>query len=131
MIEWLIQNKVIVQNALKSGISVTDSDIYTQAKNQFDIINNVNKYFNEMALQTYGINEDTYIRNVLMPIMKEYDIIAIFQLQYLSKNNVNSNDLARTQGDGSSVLTSPRKYAIILARCELRTQRANARKRST
>jgi len=50
-----------------------------------------------MALQTYGMNEDTYIRNVLMPIMKEYDIITMFQLQYLSKNNVNSKDLAKSK----------------------------------
>ena len=86
-LEWLITNKVIIQNALEREISVSDDELYTQAKIQYDIINKSNQYLNKMSLKAYGMNKDTYIRNVLMPIMKEYDLVAMYENLYMSENH--------------------------------------------
>ena len=91
-LKWLIQNKVIIHNALKTDLS-SDEEYYIQAKNQFDIINNSNKYFIEMAKATYKMDEEAYIRNILMPVMKEYNIIAKFETRYIKENNIDSNNL--------------------------------------
>lgn len=88
---WLIQDKVIIQNALKSGISLSDEDIYTQATVQYELIDNGNSYMNEMTLKAYGMEKEDYIRSVLMPEMKNYDLIAMFEQQYILNNASDCN----------------------------------------
>lgn len=66
-LEILVRDKVLLQNALKSGITVEENEVYKQAKYEVDAFKQGDQKLFSITLEGYNISEDEYLNEYYVP----------------------------------------------------------------
>lgn len=70
ILKLLVRDKVLIQNALKSGIKTYENDIYNQAKSEVNSLKEDDPDFYNITLKAYVMSEDEYLNNIYIPNVK-------------------------------------------------------------